>query len=34
MKALVHPGQGKRAWKDNPRPAIRDSGDAIVRITA
>jgi len=33
MKALVFHGQGKRAWEDMPRPAIRDPGDAIVRIS-
>src|SRR5580693_8241357 len=33
MKALVYHGPGKRAWEDKPRPAIKDSGDAIVRIT-
>src|ERR1700676_5579331 len=33
MKAMVYHGPGKRAWEDKPRPAIQDSGDAIVRIT-
>ena len=33
MKALVFHGPGKRAWEDKPRPAIRDAGDAIVRLT-
>jgi alcohol dehydrogenase len=33
MKALVYHGPGNRAWEDRPRPTIRDSGDAIVRIT-
>jgi alcohol dehydrogenase len=33
MKALVYHGPGKRAWEDKPRPAIQESGDAIVRIT-
>jgi alcohol dehydrogenase len=33
MKALVYRGPGQRAWEDRPRPAIRDSSDAIVRIT-
>ncbi len=32
MKALVYHGPGKRAWEDKPRPAIRDTGDAVVRI--
>jgi hypothetical protein len=33
VKTLVYHGPGKRAWEDKPRPAIRDPGDAIVRIT-
>jgi alcohol dehydrogenase len=33
MKALVYRGVGRCAWEDRPRPAIRDAGDAIVRIT-
>lgn len=33
MKALVYHGPGKSAWEDKPRPAIREPGDAIVRIT-
>lgn len=33
MKALVYHGPGKCAWEDKPRPAIQDTGDAIVRIT-
>ena len=33
MRVLVFHGSGKRAWEDKPRPAIRDPGDAIVRIT-
>jgi alcohol dehydrogenase len=33
MKALVYHGPGKHAWEGKPRPAIQDSGDAIVRIT-
>ena len=33
MKALVYHGPGKRAWEDKLRPAIQDSGDAVVRIT-
>jgi alcohol dehydrogenase len=33
MKALVYHGPGKRAWEDNPHPALKDPGDAIVRIT-
>jgi alcohol dehydrogenase len=33
MKALVYHGPGQRAWEDKPRPILRESGDAIVRIT-
>ncbi len=33
MKALVFHGPGKRAWEDRPRPALRNAGDAIVRLT-
>jgi alcohol dehydrogenase len=33
MKALVYHGPGQRAWEDKPRPTLRESGDAIVRIT-
>lgn len=33
MKALVYHGPGKSAWEEKPRPAIQNSGDAIVRIT-
>jgi alcohol dehydrogenase len=33
MKALVYHGPGKRAWENKPRPAIKEPGDAIVRIT-
>ena len=32
MKPLVFHGPGKHAWEDKPCPAIRDPGDAIVRI--
>ena len=32
MKALVYQGPGKRSWEDRPRPVIRDSSDAVVRI--
>ncbi|MBJ7338718.1 zinc-dependent alcohol dehydrogenase family protein [Mycolicibacterium sp.] len=34
MKALVYHGPGKRAWEDVPDAAIRDTGDAIVRVDA
>src|SRR5271166_6489151 len=33
MNALVYHGPGKSAWEEKPRPAIREPGDAIVRIT-
>jgi len=33
MNALVYGGPGQRAWQAVPRPAIREPGDAIVRIT-
>ena len=33
MNALVYHGPGQRAWEARPRPALRDAGDAIVRIT-
>lgn len=33
MKALVYHGPGRRAWEEKPRPALREPGDAIVRIT-
>jgi alcohol dehydrogenase len=33
MNALVYHGPGKYAWEGTARPAIRDPGDAIVRIT-
>ena len=33
MMALVYAGPGKRAWQSMPRPAIREPGDAVVRIT-
>jgi alcohol dehydrogenase len=33
MKALVYHGPGKCAWEDKLRPTIRESNDAIVRIT-
>ncbi len=32
MKALVYHGPGKRAWEEKPKPAIKDSTDAIVRL--
>ena len=33
MKALVYHGPGQFAWENKPRPAIQNSGDAIVRVT-
>src|SRR4030081_2706095 len=33
MKALVYHGPGKCAWEEKLRPIIKDSGDAIVRLT-
>jgi len=33
MKALVFHGSGKRSWEDKPKPVIKDSTDAIIRIT-
>lgn len=33
MKALVYRGPGKRTYEDRPRPAIKVSTDAIVRVT-
>jgi len=32
MKALVYHGAGKKAWEDKPRPTIKESTDAIVKI--
>lgn len=33
MKALVFHGPGQRSWEDKPRPTVRETDDAIVRIT-
>lgn len=33
MKALVYNGPGKRSLEDKPRPAIKETTDAIVRVT-
>jgi alcohol dehydrogenase len=33
MKALVYQGPGKTALEEKPKPALRDPGDAIVRVT-
>lgn len=32
MKALVYHGPGRKMLEDRPKPALRDAGDAIVRI--
>jgi len=33
MNALVYHGPGKRCWEEKPKPTIKDSTDAIARIT-
>ncbi len=33
MKALVYHGPGKRSWEEKPKPIIKDSTDAIIKIT-
>lgn len=33
MRALVYHGPGKREWEEKPKPAIKNSSDAIIRIT-
>jgi alcohol dehydrogenase len=33
MEALVYHGPGKRAWESRPRPEVRETTDAVVRIT-
>ncbi|MFI5305115.1 MAG: zinc-dependent alcohol dehydrogenase family protein [Nitrospiria bacterium] len=33
MKALVYHGPGKRAWENKSKPALKDSTDAIVKIS-
>jgi alcohol dehydrogenase len=33
MEALVYHGPGKRAWEGRPRPTLKESTDAVVRIT-
>jgi alcohol dehydrogenase len=32
MKALVYHGPGKRAWQETPKPTVKQSTDAVVRI--
>jgi alcohol dehydrogenase len=33
LKALVYHGPDKRAWEEKPKPVIKDSTDAIIKIT-
>lgn len=33
MKALVYNGPGKRVWEEKPKPVIKNSSDAIIKIT-
>ena len=33
MKALVYKGPGKRGWEEKPKPVIKNSSDAIIKIT-
>ena len=33
MKALVYHGPGQKAWEDKPKPAIKETTDAVVRVT-
>jgi Threonine dehydrogenase and related Zn-dependent dehydrogenases len=33
MKALVYHGPGKRGWEEKPKLTIKNSTDAIIRIT-
>ncbi len=33
MNAIVYHGPGKRCWEEKPKPTIKDSTDAIARIT-
>jgi alcohol dehydrogenase len=33
MKALVYHGPGQKSLDDHPKPAIKDAGDAIIRVT-
>lgn len=32
MKALVYHGPGQKALEERPKPELKDSGDAVVRI--
>ena len=32
MKALVYYGPGKKAWEEQPKPVIKETTDAIVKI--
>lgn len=33
MKALVYHGPNKRGWEEKPKPTIKNSTDAIIRVT-
>ena len=33
MKALVYHGAGKQSWEEKPKPVLKESTDAIVKIT-
>jgi len=33
MNALVYHGPSKSAWEEKPKPVIKDSTDAIIKIT-
>ena len=33
MKALVYHGPDKRGWEEKPKPVIKNSSDAVIRIT-
>ena len=32
MKALVYHGPGKKAWEERPKPVVKESTDAVVKI--
>jgi alcohol dehydrogenase len=33
MKALVYHGPGKKSWEEQPKPVIRETTDAVVKVT-
>ena len=33
MKALVYHGPGRKDWEEKPRPSLKESTDAIVKVT-